>query len=206
MLACSAGTIADPIGLMPSTSKAIAIVFAVNWPPQAPAPGLATDSSSARSSSLIVPAAWAPTASKTSWIVTSLPRKLPGAIEPPYSITPGRFSRASAITVPGIVLSQALRATIPSNRWPSATSSIESAMTSRDTRLVFIPLVPIVMPSEIAIVLSSIGVPPASRIPCLTFAASARRWKLQGIVSIHVEATPMIGLLSASASKPMPCR
>ena len=62
------------------------------------------------------------------------------------------------------------------------------------------------MPSEIAIVLSSIGVPPAARMPSLTFAASARRWKLQGIVSIHVEATPMIGLLSASASKPMPCR
>ena len=56
------------------------------------------------------------------------------------------------------------------------------------------PLVPIVMPSEIAIVLSSIGVPPAARMPSLTFAASARRWKLHGIVSIHVEATPMIGL------------
>ena len=83
LLACSAGTIADPIGLMPRNSNAIAIVLAVNWPPQAPAPGLATSSSSARSSSLIVPAACAPTASKTSWIVTSLPRKRPGAIEPP---------------------------------------------------------------------------------------------------------------------------
>ncbi len=69
-----------------------------------------------------------------------------------------------------------------------------------------IPLVPIVMPSEIAIVLSSIGVPPASRMPSFTFAASARRWKLQGIVSIQVEATPMIGFDRASASKPMPCR
>jgi len=28
-----------PMGLMPMTSNAIAIVFAVNWPPQAPAPG-----------------------------------------------------------------------------------------------------------------------------------------------------------------------
>ena len=37
------------------------------------------------------------------------------------------------------------------------------------------PLVPIVMPSEIAIVLNSIGVPPASRMPSLTLAASARR-------------------------------
>ena len=56
------------------------------------------------------------------------------------------------------------------------------------------------MPSEIAIVLNSIGVPPAARMPSLTFAASARRWKLHGIVSIHVEATPMIGLASASSS------
>ena len=59
---------------------------------------------------------------------------------------------------------------------------------------------PIVIPSEIAIVLSSIGVPPAARMPSLTFAASARRWKLHGIVSIQVFAPPMSGLLSASSS------
>src|SRR6476659_341558 len=58
------------------------MVLAVNWPPQAPAPGLATPSSSYSSSSVIRPAACAPTASKTSWIVTSLPWKWPGAIEP----------------------------------------------------------------------------------------------------------------------------
>ena len=56
------------------------------------------------------------------------------------------------------------------------------------------------IPSEIAIVFSSIGVPPAARIPSLTFAASARRWKLHGIVSIHVLATATIGLASASSS------
>ena len=104
------------------------------------------------------------------------------------------------MTVPGIVLSQPLSAMTASKKWPRATSSIESAMTSRETSEVFIPVVPIVMPSEIATVLSSIGVPPASRMPSLTFAASARRWKVHGIVSIHVEATPMIGLESASSS------
>ena len=56
------------------------------------------------------------------------------------------------------------------------------------------------MPSEIATVLNSIGVPPAALMPSLTCLASARRWKLHGIVSIHVLATPMIGLLSASSS------
>ena len=119
---------------------------------------------------------------------------------------PGTLSRASAIAAPGMVLSQAVRATIPSNRWPRATSSIESATTSRLTSEVFIPLVPIVMPSEIATVLNSIGVPPAARMPSLTLAASARRPKLHGIVSVQVEATPMIGFESASASKPMPWR
>ena len=73
MLGFSAGTIAAPIGEIPSTSSAIAIVLAVNWPPQAPAPGLATFSSSISSCSVMLPAAWAPIASKTSWIVTSSP-------------------------------------------------------------------------------------------------------------------------------------
>ena len=82
-VASIAGTSLGPIGEMPSTWNAIAIVFAVNWPPQAPAPGLATSSSACSSSSVIFPAAWAPTASKTSWIVTSTPLKCPGAIEPP---------------------------------------------------------------------------------------------------------------------------
>ena len=67
---------------MPRKSITIAIVLAVNWPPQAPAPGQAHDSSSCTSSSVIFPAARAPIASNTSWIVTSLPRKRPGAIEP----------------------------------------------------------------------------------------------------------------------------
>ena len=104
------------------------------------------------------------------------------------------------MTVPGIVLSQPLIAITASNRCASETSSIESAISSRLTSEAFIPTVPIVMPSEIATVLSSIGVPPAARIPSLTFAESARRWKLHGIVSIQVLATPTSGLLSASAS------
>ena len=65
------------------------------------------------------------------------------------------------------------------------------------------PSVPIVTPSETEIVLNSIGVPPASRMPCLTFCASARWLKLHGIVSIQQVATPMMGFASASSSKPM---
>ena len=78
-----AGTIEKPAGEMPSTSNAIAIVFAVNCPPQAPAPGDAASSISVSSASVILPAAWAPTASNTSWIVTCSPCRWPGMIEPP---------------------------------------------------------------------------------------------------------------------------
>ena len=73
MVASWAGASDGPIGLMPIISKAIAIVLAVYWPPQAPAPGLAAASMSARSWSVILPAALAPTASKTSMIVMSWP-------------------------------------------------------------------------------------------------------------------------------------
>ncbi len=72
-------------------------------------------------------------------------------------------------------------------------------MTSRETRLVRMPVVPMVIPSEMATVLNSMGVPPAARMPSLTFAASARRWKLHGIVSIQVLAMPMIGLARSSS-------
>ena len=76
--------------------------------------------------------------------------------------------RSSAIPAAGIVLSHATRATIASKPYARATSSIESAITSRETSEAFIPSVPIVMPSEIAIVLNSIGVPPAARTPAFT--------------------------------------
>ena len=48
---------------IPSASPTLAIVFAVKKPPQEPMPGQATHSSSCRSSSLIRPASYCPTAS-----------------------------------------------------------------------------------------------------------------------------------------------
>ena len=83
-----------------------------------------------------------------------------------------KFRRHSAITVPGIVLSQPLIAT--PRRTPARRDQLDqSAITSRLTSDAFIPAVPIVIPSEIAIVLNSIGVPPAARIPALTFVAES---------------------------------
>ena len=89
-------------------------------------------------------------------------------------------SRASAITAPGIVLSQPTSTTRPSNRLPRATSSIESAMTSRLTSDARMPSVPIVMPSEIETVLNSIGVPPAARMPSFTCSASVAQVEVAG--------------------------
>ncbi len=81
--ASTAGTSEKPAGEIPRTSNAIAIVLAVNWPPHAPAPGDATSSISFRPASSRVPAACAPTASNTSWIVTRSPWRCPGRIDPP---------------------------------------------------------------------------------------------------------------------------
>ena len=90
--------------------------------------------------------------------------------------------------------------------WPRATSSIESAMTSRDTRDVFMPSVPMVMPSLIAIVLNSIGVPPASRTPRFTCSASARSVKLHGMVSVQVLAMPTMGRAMSRSVRPIAFR
>src|SRR5688572_23457572 len=111
--------------------------------------------------------------------------------------------RAIAITMAGIVLSHPEMVTRASNMCPRATSSTESAMRSRLTSEVFMPSVPIVIPSVIAIVLYSMGVPPASRMPCFTLAASSRWLKLQGMVSIHEWATPTWGRARSSSVKPI---
>ena len=89
-------------------------------------------------------------------------------------MAPGTPSLAWAMAAAGIVLSQPTIVTIASNMWPRPTSSMESAITSLLTRDVFIPCVPMVMPSEMEMVFSSIGVPPASLMPSFTFSARCR--------------------------------
>ena len=49
------GTAAVPMGERPISSITVAMVLAVNWPPQAPAPGQAWSSISSSSASLILP-------------------------------------------------------------------------------------------------------------------------------------------------------
>jgi hypothetical protein len=83
--------------------------------------------------------------------------------------------RAKAITTPGFVLSQPERQINASKWFPRATSSTESAITSRLIKEHFIPSTPMLMPSEIETVLNSIGVPPAARMPSFTLAANRRK-------------------------------
>ena len=78
-----AGTPFALSGDTPSSSHTIDMVFAVNWPPHAPGPGQALFSRAPSCASVSFPAACAPTASNTSWIVTSRPSQRPGAIDPP---------------------------------------------------------------------------------------------------------------------------
>ena len=79
-------------------------------------------------------------------------------------------------------------------------------MTSRLTSDVFMPSVPMVTPSLMAIVLNSIGVPSASRTPRFTCSARRRRLKLQGIVSVQVLAMPTMGRAMSSSVKPIAFR
>ena len=68
---------------MPSASPTDAMVLAVNMPAQAPSLGQACRSISPSSSSVIVPAAQAPTASNTLTMSRARPLWSPGRIEPP---------------------------------------------------------------------------------------------------------------------------
>src|SRR6266446_4435889 len=115
---------------------------------------------------------------------------------------PGMFSRPRTMVMAGMVLSQPEIVTRPSNMWLRATSSTESAITSRLMREPFIPSVPMVMPSVMEMVLTSMGVPPAARIPCITFSASFRWFQLHGMVPIQEWATPICGCARSRSEKP----
>ncbi len=81
-----------------------------------------------------------------------------------------------AISIPGSDLSQPAMPTRASSRSACITSSTESAIRSRDISDAFIPSWPIAMPSEIAIVVNSIGTAPPWRTPSFASAASLSRW------------------------------
>ena len=100
----------------------------------------------------------------------------------------GTLSRAIAIMQPGIFLSQPAMVIRPSIRSPKVTSSMESAMTSRLTSEVFMPSVPMEMPSLTVMVPNLNGTPPfpdsGLRTPSLAAWAKRSRCTLQGVTSL----------------------
>ena len=194
---------ASPGSDRPITSMATDMVLAVNNPPQDPSPGHAAHSSSVNSSLVMRPAAQAPTASNTSWILMSLPLYWPGRMLPPYTNTLGMFRRAMAMTQPGMFLSQPPTVTSPSIRCPKATVSMESAMTSRLTSDAFMPSVPMLMPSLTVMVPNWKGVPPPWRMPSLIAAAHLSRWTLHGVTSLARLATATKGFARSSSVRPI---
>jgi hypothetical protein len=187
---------------MPSASAADAIVLAVYMPPHAPSPGQMARSILSTCSGVMSPLMHAPTASKASMIVTSLPSTLPGMIEPAYRKTLDRSRRAAAISMPGRLLSQPASRTEPSRRSAIMTVSTESAMISRLTREKCMPSWPIEMPSDTEMVPNSSGKPPAACTPSLTALASRSSERLHGVISFQLDATPTWGF--SQSSSPMP--
>ena len=115
----------------------------------------------------------------------------------------GTFSRAEAIRQPGMFLSQPPMVIRPSMRSPKVTSSMESAMTSRLTSEVFMPSVPMEMPSLTVMVPNSKGTPSACLTPSLAATAKRSRCTLQGVTSLARLAMDTKGLSMSSRVMPM---
>ena len=187
------------------------IEFAVNIPPQAPAPVQQMSSRYLASSSLISPDFTRAGTMNISWTVMVFPSNLPhlgqpGSMGPPRTNIVGMSSLAAAIIIPGSILSQVVRQTMASKPWLSTMTSTESAMSSLLGRLIFIPSWPIAMPSQTPMVLNSRGVPPASTTPFFTIFARASRWMWPGTISFHEFATATRGFAMSSSVNPTPFR
>ena len=115
----------------------------------------------------------------------------------------GTFSRAMAIMQPGMFLSQPAMVISPSMRSPKVTNSMESAMTSRLTSDVFMPSVPMEMPSLTVMVPNSNGTPSAARTPSLDAWANRSRCTLQGVTSLARLAMATNGFFRSSWVRPM---
>ena len=85
-------------------------------------------------------------------------------------------------------------------------SSTESAMTSRLTRLDFMPSWPMAIPSVTVMVVNSRGVPRPASTPFFTTCACRASEILQGAASFQVVATPINGCAMASSPNPIACK
>ena len=187
---------------MPSASERLLMVLAVNIPEQEPAPGQAAHSYVSSSSAEILPLLKRPTASKTLSSPVSLPWTLPGSIGPPDKKIEGMFSRAAAMSMPGMILSQDASKTRPSKGCATAMVSTVSAINSLLGSEYFMPAWFMAMPSQMPMVLKTSGVPPAAYMPALTASTSLSKCICPGMISLNELAMPMIGRSNSHSVKP----
>ena len=98
------------------------------------------------------------------------------------------------IMPPGMFLSQPPMTSTPSIHWPPTQVSTQSAMTSRETRLYFMPSVPMAMPSLMVGVPKICGLAQLALSSSTAASASFCRPLLQGVMVLWPLATPIIGL------------
>ena len=173
-----------PPSPMPSTSVRQFILLAVYMPEQDPQVGQVLFSNSRRSSSVIRPAALAPTASNMLERLVFFPLTWPASIGPPLTNMVGTLILAAAIKSPGTFLSQLGTMTRASNWCARAMASVESAIRSLVTREYFMPICPMAIPSHTAMAGNTIGVPPAMATPCFTAFTILSRFICPGTISL----------------------
>src|SRR5690349_16653790 len=115
---------------------------------------------------------------------------------------PGTFMRSSAISEPGMFLSQPPRHSTPSMNCDCAAVSMASQITSRDTSEYFMPSVPIEMPSVTVGKPKVCGIAPASRTAASARAASGPSPALHGFMVEAPLAMPTSGLSKSRSVKP----
>ena len=76
---------------------------------------------------------------------------------------------------------------------------MQSLMTSRLTRLYFMPSVPMAMPSEMVGVPNTWALPPASSMPSMAASASFCKPELHGVMVLWPLATPTMGLAKSAS-------
>ena len=111
----TAGTVPFPFNPMPRASVRQFMELAVYIPEQEPQVGHAFSSNSHTSSSVMVPAAYEPTASNMEDRLVFFPFTWPASIGPPDTNTVGTLILAAAIRSPGTFLSQLGTITSASN-------------------------------------------------------------------------------------------
>ena len=129
---------------------------------------------------------------------TSSPRNLPFSIGPPEMPIVGRSHDAAPISSAGVVLSQPIISTTPSNGFARIDSSTSIATWLRNSIVVGR-----ITGSPRLITGNSSGKPPASSTPPCTCSASSRKCALHGVTSDQVLQMPITGLpMNRSCGKP----